>query len=293
MEVPVSTIASPKMPKKFSLQWLAVKRKRRTRWGAALGNVLLILQTIVVVPAAVEYFFGKSGRAKSRHYEAWGVISRSKGMKGDGGRGQALQDLNNDHVVLRGLEIPGAIIDSLRLPRSDLKGTNLSHAMLPHATFSGAKVTRATMVETKFLNAAFQYADLSMSNADSAVFNGAALCHSLFIGTSLRDAQFRGATIRGADFRGADLRGARFATNADAADAKFADANIAGIYAPPSFVRAALRRGAVWMDDDARWAAKQAADREGLRWLWRAVDTPRDGLNARSAAACPPARAEY
>ncbi|HVG43168.1 MAG TPA: pentapeptide repeat-containing protein [Longimicrobium sp.] len=288
----MSTIAPPKNPKKFSLQWLAVRRKRKMRWGLAIGNALMIVQTIFVAPAAAEYFFGQSGRAKSRHYEAWGVISRSSGMKGDGGRGQALQDLNNDRVALRGLEIPGAIIDSLRLPRSDLKGTNLTHAMLPHSTFSGAKVTRATMVGTTFLNAAIQYADLSMSNADSAVFNGAALCHSLFIGTSLRDAQLVDVTIRGANFEGADLRGARFATTADASGANFKDANIKGIYAPMSFVRSALRGGAVWMDEE-QWALKRAADEKRLRSLWRDVDNPRDGLNAHSAAACPPSRAEY
>ncbi|MFL5383293.1 MAG: pentapeptide repeat-containing protein [Longimicrobiaceae bacterium] len=279
-------------PKKFSLRGLhPAHPERKINWGVTIGNALLIVQTVFVAPAAVEYFFGKAGRTKAHHYEAWGVISRSRGMQGDGGRGQALQDLNNGHVPLRGVEIPGAIIDSLRLSRSDMKGANLSHVMLSHATFSGAKITRATMVGAKFLNGAIQYADLSMSNADSAVFNGSALCHTLFIGTSLREAQFRGVVIRGADFRGADLRGARFDINAEAIGVKFKDANIAGISAPVPFVRAALRGGAVSMDS-ARWASKQAADSVYLKWLWKDVDNPRDSLNARTTAACPPPSVE-
>ncbi|HET7460424.1 MAG TPA: pentapeptide repeat-containing protein, partial [Longimicrobium sp.] len=249
---------------------------------------ITIIQTVLVTIPLWQYFAGEGDRLRTKHYQAWQVIALANGRGGDGGRRQALQDLQEDGIALRGIEIPGAILDSLQLPGAGMKRANLRDAILTNATLTGAKFGRATLTRTRFVSSSMQAGDLSFARADSAVFNGTALCTALMIATDLRGAQFVGARLDGVNFRGADLRGARFGSLADATGITFRDANVAGMRAPDTFIRAALANGAVVMDS-AAWAAKHTEDEPGLKKLWADIPNPYKAVTQESLAACPPA----
>jgi hypothetical protein len=54
--------------------------------------------TVLVV--AIFWVLEADSRAKERHYRAWDLINAARGSSGDGGRKDALQDLNKDRVSL-------------------------------------------------------------------------------------------------------------------------------------------------------------------------------------------------
>jgi hypothetical protein len=80
---------------------------------------------------AVIFYFGESGdRLKQKHYQAWQVINTAQGKGGNGGRIEALQELNADGISLVGVDVSGAFLQSIRLPRASLARSNFSSADL-------------------------------------------------------------------------------------------------------------------------------------------------------------------
>lgn len=259
-------------------------------WSAErIMIALTILQIFLVAIPLWQYVHSAGDRLREKHYQAWQVMALANRRGGDGGRRQALQDLYEDGISLRGVEFPGAIIDSLRLPGASMKRADLRDAMLTNATLTGASFGRATLIRTSFINSSMQASDLSFAHADSAVFNGTALCTALMIAADLRGAQFIGAKLNGVNFTGADLRGARFGSRAEATGITFRGANIAGMRAPVTFIRAAREKGAVLMDS-AAWAARRNSDEPDLKKLWAEIDDPYKSAAPESLQACPPSR---
>jgi hypothetical protein len=56
-----------------------------------------------VIVIVVFYFYDSGNRVKQRHYQAWQVINTAQGKGGNGGRIEALEELNEDHVSLRAI----------------------------------------------------------------------------------------------------------------------------------------------------------------------------------------------
>jgi hypothetical protein len=181
---------------------------------------------------AVAFYFGESGdRLKQKHYQAWQVINTAQGKGGNGGRLDALQELNDDRVPLVGVDVSGAFLQGLHLEKANLARANLNAADVRNAVLPGIE---------------FSDADLRSAN---------------FRDCSCRGANFRGASLEDSDFAGADLSGADLAgatlANADLRDsllsgviwdkiASIKGANIAGVKgAPEGFVAWALKNGAV------------------------------------------------
>src|ERR1700739_4344994 len=78
---------------------------------------------------AVIFYFAESGdRLKQKHYQAWQVIDLAQGKGGNGGRMEALQELNADGVSLVGVDLSSAF----------LKGVELRRAKMARANFDGA-----------------------------------------------------------------------------------------------------------------------------------------------------------
>jgi len=250
-----------------------------------LVDWILIAQTLLVIVPLWQYYRGAGDRQRTKHYQAWQVIALASERGGDGGRRQALQDLHHDGVPLRGVEISGAIIDSLRLDRVSMKWANLENVNFTHAWLVGATFGRARAGGARFLESRMEAADFSMAGAATAAFDGTTLCDALFIGTDLRRASFLRAVLDGADFTGADLREARFSPTAVPTGATFKSANIAGIQASASLIRAALASGAVSLGDSA-WRARRAAEEGALKDHWRAVPNPADGITPRRERDC-------
>jgi len=185
---------------------------------------------------AVIFYFGESGdRLKQKHYQAWQVINTAQGKGGNGGRIEALQELNADGISLVGVDVSGAFLQGIRLQRASLARSNFSAADLRDCDLS--------------------FADLS--DADLR----ANLRHCILRSVNMEHADLTEADLFGADLTGADLSRATLASadlrNTNLASLKWSDtlnvknANIFGVKnAPEGFVAYALKGGALQRELD-------------------------------------------
>jgi Pentapeptide repeats (8 copies) len=222
----------------FTLEWF-------WEWAVwALNNwkfveVLERLGSFSVLVAVVFYFTETDKRTRAGHYQAWQVINTAQGKGGSGGRIEALQQLNKDHVPLTGVDASGAFLQRL----------DLDDAHLMRCNFSGAD-----MRESRFERAEMQNSDLTSTN-----FRGANLSGANLRGSTLRDADFSdailvntdltGVDLSRADLRHADLRGVRCSF--------LAAANLANVYGVQHASADLLQRltagGAVALESDDAW----------------------------------------
>jgi hypothetical protein len=79
----------------WSLEWLVYWCK-----DLAIFEVLEFAGRASVLIAVIWWFWEAGDREKQKHYRAWELINSARGSTGDGGRRDALQDLNEDHVSL-------------------------------------------------------------------------------------------------------------------------------------------------------------------------------------------------
>ena len=194
-------------------------------------EVLEYLGTFSVLVAVIFYFAESGDRIKQRHYQAWQVINTAQGKGGSGGRIDALEELNADHVALVGVDVSSAFLQGL-----DLRGANLTRS-----DFSGADVRNSNLASV----------DFTFANLNSANFRNAHLDRVNFTDANLRDADLTGSSLRGVDLTGATLDDCDL-VGADLEDLKWQrvksvkGANIAGVRnAPQGFVDWAMRNGAV------------------------------------------------
>jgi hypothetical protein len=200
-----------------------------SRWSFL--EVLEYLGSFSVLIGVIFYFSESGDRVKQRHYQAWQVINTAQGKGGSGGRIEALQELNEDHVQLVGVDASSAFLQSIRLEHANLLRADLSASDMRGGDLRGAVLS---------------YANLRFAN-----LRGGLLEHVDFSNADLSDADLVGATLDGAKLNGADL------SSADLRSAKLKSiewmriksvkgANIAGVQdAPPDFINWALRNGAV------------------------------------------------
>src|SRR5207245_4119409 len=117
--------------------WIDTKQCRARRWlltflaleliwewvTFALSNwvfleVLEYLGTFSVLIAVIFYFSESGDRIKQRHYQAWQVINTAQGKGGNGGRMEALQELNSDGISLIGVDVAGAFLQGIPLEKA-------------------------------------------------------------------------------------------------------------------------------------------------------------------------------
>src|SRR5260370_19438529 len=81
------------------LQWCGAKF---IHWGKTSQPVAIleIGGKFTVLVAAVAWLYGCHDRQKEKHFRAWSVINSARDASGDGGRLDALVDLNSDKVPL-------------------------------------------------------------------------------------------------------------------------------------------------------------------------------------------------
>src|SRR5262244_2405504 len=122
--------SSPFWLLEWGFEWLSYGL---SHW--ALLEVLQYLGSFGVVVAVI-FYFGESGdRLKQKHYQAWQVINSAEGKGGNGGRIEALEELNADGVSLVGVDLSSAF----------LQGVNLKEGMLERATLEGADARDAEL----------------------------------------------------------------------------------------------------------------------------------------------------
>src|SRR6266849_668665 len=95
---------------------------------------------------AVIFYFGESGdRLKQKHYQAWQVINTAQGKGGNGGRIEALQELNTDGISLVGVDLSDAFLQGVHLERASLARSNFNAADLRESDFSLADFSDADL----------------------------------------------------------------------------------------------------------------------------------------------------
>jgi hypothetical protein len=118
--------------------------------------------TILVV--AIFWVVEADSRAKERHYRAWELINAARGSTGDGGRKDALQDLNKDHVMLAGAPLEQAYLAGVDLQGANLSFAKLQGADLRWANLQGAYLSTANLGLADLWDANLQGADLRWAN---------------------------------------------------------------------------------------------------------------------------------
>jgi Pentapeptide repeats (8 copies) len=202
-----------------------------------LVELLEYLGSFSILFAAIFYFAGASDRLKQKHYQAWQVINTAEGKGGNGGRIDALQELNDDRIALIGVNAADAYLEGVRLEKVEARRANFSGADLRGAHFKRADL---------------DYADLHWANLRGADLRECNLADSLLddadlAGASLDGADLAHASLERADLRGADLGHVR---NWQAIKA-IRQANIFGIQnAPEAFITWARKMGAIETNSD-------------------------------------------
>ena len=217
---------APLLAVEWVFDWLAYLL---SRWSFL--EVLEYLGSFSILIAVIFYFSESGDRLKQKHYQAWQVINTAQGMGGSGGRIDALQELDEDSVPLVGVDVSGAFLQGIRLPK----------AKLLRADFSGVDAR----------NGDFQASDFTYANLRSGNFRDSNFSHANLQNADLSEADFCRANLSGADLSNATLDAAELG-NTDLAGVHWLQikslkgTNIAQVRNPPDgFVAWALQHGAV------------------------------------------------
>jgi BTB/POZ domain-containing protein KCTD9 len=168
-------------------------------------------ESIAIVAAVIFFFKEAPNRKAQKHYEAWQVIDHAAAAKvaTSYARIQALQDLNQDGVSLRGIHLPGAHLSEINLRGAILTCADLSHADLVKANLADADLSHANLRYANLIDADLQGANLMDADLSYAILGLANLSS-----VNLMDADLVGANLMDADLSHADLKGATL-TQAD------------------------------------------------------------------------------
>ena len=197
----------------WGLEWFVYRLR-----SLALFDLLELAGRCTVLVVAIFWVLEADNRAKERHYRAWDLINSARGSTGDGGRINALQDLNKDRVslaaapleqaYLAGVDLQGATLEYANLQGvqalanlqdANLRLANLERAILMGANLQGANLWRANLRVVNLLDANLQGADLQDADLQNANLGLA----------NLRDAHLQSADLQGANLGHANLQGAK------------------------------------------------------------------------------------
>ena len=195
-------------------------------------HVVNYLRTFGILVAVIFYFSESGDRLKQKHYQAWQVINTAQGKGGNGGRIDALQELNEDKVPLVGVDVSGAFLAGPAPRKSQPRPRNLerrrrAQRRLCRPSISATQTCAPPISATAVAVALRSATPLSMTPTFPAPISARA--------------DFTGATLSNTDLRNANLQSVDWQHIAT-----IKSANIAGIKnAPEGFIAWALKNGAV------------------------------------------------
>jgi BTB/POZ domain-containing protein KCTD9 len=183
-------------PGKWS-EWFIRLPKNKKLFLFRKGIIKLVQSGVAItaIVGLVNYIIEVPKRQKQSHYQAWQIINSAVGQQGNGGRIEALQDLNSDGVNLQGL----TVIDA------NLSGINLKKANLAYANFQKNTIQQANLQEAKLYYANLQKAYFYETNLQGANLQGANLQEANLWKANLQGADLWKANLRGANLQGANL----------------------------------------------------------------------------------------
>lgn len=167
-----------------------------------------LLTSLVLLVTAASLIFGVWFYYEHRHYQAWQVISLAQGKSGDGGRLQALQELNKDRIVLAGVDVANAYLVSINLQGANLQGANMVDTNLQGTNLSKANLQGVDLQKANLYLAFLQGANLLKANLREANLQKAILWEANLQGTNLRGANLQKTHLQGANLREANLQNA-------------------------------------------------------------------------------------
>ncbi|MDX2213276.1 MAG: pentapeptide repeat-containing protein [Oculatellaceae cyanobacterium bins.114] len=173
-----------------------------------IHSFLDIIESVSILVAVFIYFKEGPERQKRSRYEAWKVIDAAHGRRNSYARIQALQDLNEEGISLRGLDAPKADLREINLRKAILLNANLQRADLLEANLQKADLRAANLCRANLQRADLQKADLRAANLLEANLLGANLENTNLKAADLTDAKLRATNLKGANLLGANLQGA-------------------------------------------------------------------------------------
>src|SRR5579859_2751243 len=132
----------------------------------AFLEVLEYLGVFSVLIAVVFYFSEAGDRRKQKHYQAWQVINTAQGKGGSGGRIEALQELNMDHVPLVGVDASGAFLQGVQLLKANLLRCDLHAADLREANLQSSNLAYANLQTANLRHASLQGSNLMAASLE-------------------------------------------------------------------------------------------------------------------------------
>ncbi len=178
------------------LEWMA-------EWTAYILSRLSVLEvleyagTLSILVGVIFYFADAGDRLQQKHYQAWQVINTAQGKGGNGGRIDALEQLNADHVDLVGIDVGGAFLRDVKLPSAALNRANMSAADMRGANLNHAALEGAILRSTNLRGGDLSGARLAEANMTDADLNGAILAGADLTKAILDEADLRGADLNG------------------------------------------------------------------------------------------------
>lgn len=164
------------------------------------STLLSLVEGFSILVAVWLFFLEAPERSKQAHYEAWKTIDAANGLRTSYARFQALQDLNEDGIAIKGLSAPEADLRGINLAGADLSNAYLSGADLSFANLAHANLSHANLVETKLNNANLSHARLTAAD----------LSYANLIETNLQNSDCVGTDFVGANLTRANLTQAYF-----------------------------------------------------------------------------------
>ncbi len=229
--------AYPLHASNWLLEWVA--------WslgGWVLLEVLEYLSTFSVLVAVILYFSESGARIQQRHYQAWQVINSAQGKGGNGGRIDAMQQLNQDGVSLVGIQASdNAFLFGIRLPGAQLDRCDMDSSDLRDSVFDRASLTFCNLQSANFRAASLVNTDLTDADLSDSDLTGTNLSHANLARADLSRADLRNADLHAIAWR--DIRSIRLANIKDIKNP------------PPGFVEWAMENGAVSLASDDEWNA--------------------------------------
>jgi hypothetical protein len=178
------------------LEWFVYRLR-----SLALFDLLELAGRATVLVVAIFWFLEAGDRAKERHYRAWDLINSARGSTGDGGRRDALQDLNKD-----GVSLAAAPLEQAYLPGVDLTRAFLERADLTDAHLTDAHLTDAHLTDAHLTDAHLTSADLTLAHLTGAVLTGVNLTYADLAGANLTGGLLKDANLKDANLKDANLK---------------------------------------------------------------------------------------
>jgi hypothetical protein len=170
---------------KKMLEWV---RDYLKSW--AFFDILELLGRLSIVVAVTFWFLERPERILEKHYRAWNVINSASGHEGDGGRKDALQELNEDKVDMTAAPLSkaylsGVVLDGASLQQADFTDANLFRASFINAQMRNTKLGGANLTNAVLTKTHLQYAVLSDANMFNSHLEGADLTNARLLNTKL------------------------------------------------------------------------------------------------------------